>query len=73
MKPYVVASIEYDNGNRCVDITQQADGRFKYQECRRDPEDGRGWRYLSNGASPTFDSVAAARQAAAREIGWMKE
>jgi hypothetical protein len=72
MKPLVLASIEDATGDRCVDIIRQPDGLFAYRECRRDPEDGHGWRYLSEAPPPTFDSAAAAREAAGRDIGWMQ-
>jgi len=73
MKPLVLASIEDETGDRCVDIIRLNDGQFAYRECRRDPEDGHGWRYLSNAPPPTFDSEVAAREAAIRDIGWMQE
>lgn len=71
MKPLVLASIEDETGDRCVDIIRLPDGQFAYRECRRDPEDGHGWRYLSEAPPPMFDTEAAARDAAARDIGWM--
>ena len=71
MKPLVLTSIEDESGDRCVDIIRLSDGQFAYRESRRDPEDGHGWRYLSNAPPQTFDSEDAARQAAAKDIGWM--
>jgi hypothetical protein len=35
----VLASIETDDGLRCVDLFRRPDGTFGYQEFRRDPED----------------------------------
>lgn len=72
-KPLVLASIEDDSGDRCVDILRLPDGRFAYRECRRDPEDSHGWRYLSGAAPIAFDSESAAREAAEAEIGWMRD
>lgn len=71
MKPLVLASIEDETGDRCVDIIRLSQTRFAYRECRRDPEDGHGWRYLSQAEPPMFESEAAARSAAAEAIGWM--
>lgn len=71
-KPLVLASIEDASGDRCVDIVRLANGQFAYRECRRDPEDGHGWRYLSNAAPTPFDTEEAAREAAARDVNWMQ-
>ncbi|WP_108816176.1 hypothetical protein [Loktanella sp. Alg231-35] len=73
MKPLVLASIEDDTGDRCIDILRLIDGRFAYRECRRDPEDPHGWRYLSEAPPASFDSEAAAREAAGQAVGWMSD
>lgn len=73
MKPLVLASIEDESGNRCVDIIRLSDGQFAYRECRRDPEDGHGWRYLSEAPPTPFDTEAAAGKAAAQDVGRMVE
>ena len=72
MKPLVLISIEDETGDRCVDIIRQSDGRFTFRECRRDPEDSHGWRYLSAAMPPAFDSSAEAREAAILAVGWME-
>ncbi|MDX8347713.1 hypothetical protein SLH49_06915 [Cognatiyoonia sp. IB215446] len=72
MKPLVLQSIEDVTGHRCVDIIRLADGRFTFRECRRDPEDSHGWRYLSGAQTAIFDTAEAARAAALAEIGWMQ-
>lgn len=71
MKPVVLASIEDETGDRCVDILRLDSGQFAYRECRRDPEDAHGWRYLSEAAPTVFESEAAAREAARAQVGWM--
>ena len=39
-KDYVVTDcIEHPERNRCVDIIQQRDGKYRFQEWRRDSED----------------------------------
>lgn len=73
MKPLVLASIEDESGNRCVDIIRLSDGQFAYRECRRDPEDGHVWRYLSEAPPTPFDTEAAAGKAAAQDVGWVVE
>ena len=73
MKPLVLASIEDATGDRCVDIIRLSDGRFAYRECRRDPEDGHGWRHLSEAPPTPFDTEAGARKAAVQDIVWMEE
>ena len=70
-KPVVVASLEDDTGDRCVDIIRHADGHFTYAECRRDPEDSHGWRRLSAADGPSFSSEFAAYNAALRDVDWL--
>lgn len=71
MKPLVLASLEDDTGDRCVDIVRLAVGTFTFRECRRDPEDSHGWRHLSGGASPVFTTQDAALLAAKETVGWL--
>ena len=71
-KPLVLSSVEDDSGDRCVDILRLPNGQFAYRECRRDPEDSHGWRYLSEAPPDRFETEAAAREAAAKDIGWMR-
>ncbi|WP_296418428.1 hypothetical protein [Pseudooctadecabacter sp.] len=70
-KPLVVASLEDDTGDRCVDIIQRGDADFTYAECRRDPEDSHGWRRLSAADGPSFKTQFAAYSAAIRDIPWL--
>lgn len=72
MKPLVLATVEDEGEDRCVDIVRLTDGQFTFRECRRDPEDGHGWRYLSEAEPLQFDSEALARKAAAETVGWMQ-
>ncbi|SLN46345.1 hypothetical protein [Roseisalinus antarcticus] len=69
-KPVVVASPESADGTRCVDIYRWPDGSFGFRECRRDPEDGHGWRPLGAGRDG-FASQAAALRAARESAGWL--
>ncbi len=69
MKPVVVRSINDADILRCVDILRTG-GVFSWVECRRDPEDGSGWRRIGvpQGAFPTQDAAEAAARAA---VAWM--
>ncbi|MEJ6393988.1 hypothetical protein V8J82_12015 [Gymnodinialimonas sp. 2305UL16-5] len=71
MKPLVVRSIEDWSGQRCVDVRRDPDATFSWAECRRDPEDGHGWRYLGLGGGGFADEDAA-MQAARAAVGWME-
>lgn len=72
MKPLVLRSIEDASGQRCIDVRREADGLFSWAECRRDPEDGHGWRFLGFGVEG-FVSEAEALADAKNSVGWMEE
>lgn len=69
----VLASIETDDGYRCVDLFRRPDGTFGYEEFRRDPEDQGAWtpvRFASALSYPSFDGASAA---AGKAVAWMPE
>ena len=68
-KPLVLASLEAAGGDRCVDLLDFGGG-FGWVECRRDPEDGHGWRHL-HPPRRGFADRAAARADAAASVGWL--
>jgi hypothetical protein len=70
-KPVVVASLEDDTGDRCVDIIRHGDGQYTFHECRRDPEDNHGWRRLSEAEGERYASEFAAYQAALKAAPWL--
>lgn len=72
MKALVLRSIEDWSGQRCVDVRREADGLFSWAECRRDPEDGHGWRFLGFGMDG-FVSEAEALADAKGAVGWMED
>ncbi len=72
MKPLVVRSIEDESGQRCVDLRRHGDGLFSWVECRRDPEDGHGWRVLGPGAGG-FSGEAEALADARACVAWMED
>lgn len=71
-KVKVVRSIGNPSGDRCVDLFERADGRFGFEECRRDAEDTRGW-YPIGIFSDSFETADAALDAAKRAIPWLRQ
>lgn len=69
-KPRVLASLEDQTGQRCVDILVYPDG-FGWVECRRDPEDSFGWRRQRPDTGPAFETEADARKDARANLGWV--
>ena len=70
-KPYrVVNSFENDVRNRCVDIVLHPDGRFGFQEWRREPEDPGNWAMLTDDGGARSESEADAIAAARRRVPW---
>jgi hypothetical protein len=66
----VRASLEDAGGDRCVDLIKRPGGGWAWVECRRDPEDGHGWRRLHppvGGHAGRDDAERAARAA----VGWL--
>ena len=71
-KPYVVRqSIEHPEKNRCVDIVQQQDGKYRFQEWRRDIEDTSGWILLFDSQPVAFESEREALNAAKLRCIWL--
>ena len=69
----VARSIESADGLRCVDVFRAGDGRYRYDEWRRDPEDPAGWRPTGAGGAAAFDGPEDAVRAAERQFGWLRE
>ena len=67
----VLASIETDDGGRCVDIFLRPDGTAGFEECRRDAEDGRGWFVIGHYAGQVYSTPEAARAAARAALAWL--
>ena len=70
-KPVVVRSVEAVGGTACVDVLRDAAG-YAWIECRRDPEDNHGWRYVG-AASGSFATEDAALSDARDTVGWVVE
>lgn len=67
----VVASIENDDANRCVDLFRRPDGSFGFEEFRRDPEDAGTWTPVAYFSAARLESEAAALAAARRVVAWL--
>lgn len=68
----VVASLETDDGLRCVDIVHRPDGFYFWDEWRRDPEDPSGWHSAGRHSASQFETKEDARHDAARVVEWLK-
>ena len=67
----VIRSINLEGETICVDIFQRPDGRYGFEEFRRDPEDGRGWYsigYYGDGVFATFEDALGA---AKLRVAWL--
>ena len=67
-----IQSIEHPEKNKCVDIVQQHDGKYRFQEWRRDIEDTSGWILLFDSQPVVFESEAAAIKAAKLKFIWLE-
>lgn len=70
-KPVVLRSMESPDGNRCVDLFRRADGRFGFEEYRRDVEDPRGWAQVGAFGGRIFRSEDEATTAARAAVAWL--
>jgi len=68
----VVNSFDNDEKNRCVDIVQDLDGNFGFQEFRREPEDISGWFLIRDSSPIHFSSEAEAIKGAQKGVKWFK-
>ena len=73
MKPRVLASWEDPTGTTCIDILAHEDGTFGHVLCRRDPEDGHGWRHLGDPGALRLPTRAAAEASARASVPWVPE
>ena len=72
-KDYVVIDcIEHPERNRCIDIIRQHDGKYRFQEWRRDSEDTAGWILVFDSTPTSFDSERAAIGSARKMIAWLQ-
>ena len=67
----VLASIENDRHDRCVDLFRRPDGSFGFEEFRRDPEDAGAWTPVQFYARKSFLSKEEALAAAKQAVAWL--
>jgi hypothetical protein len=73
-KKYLVThSIDNQEQNRCVDIIQEPNGKFRFQEWRREPEDISGWFLMLDSLPKSYPCAEDAIAAAKQSIAWFKE
>ena len=70
-KNYLVAhSIDNQEKSRCIDIIQDLNGKFRFQEWRREPEDLSGWFLMLDSSPKTSPTAKEAIVAAKQAIAW---
>ena len=69
----VVASLETEDGTRCVDLFRRPDGTFGYEEFRRDPEDRGTWTPVRFASGLRYASLDQARAAATTAVVWIAD
>lgn len=70
-KNYLVAhSIDNQEKSRCIDIIQDLNGKFRFQEWRREPEDLSGWFLMLDSSPKTYPTAKEAIVAAKQAIAW---
>lgn len=69
----VLASLEGEDGLRCVDLFRRSDGTFGYEEFRRDPEDRGVWTPVRFASGLRYASLEEAREAAGAAVVWLDD
>ena len=67
----VLASIENDQHDRCVDLFRRPDGSFGFEEFRRDPDYAGAWTPVAYFSALRHPSLAATLAEAARRVAWL--
>ena len=69
----MLASLETEDGLRCVDLFRRPDGTFGYEEFRRDPEDRGAWTPVRFASALSYASLDQARAAARAAVPWLSD
>jgi hypothetical protein len=69
----VLASLENDTHDRCVDIFLRPDGSYGFEEFRRDPEDAGAWTPVRFYAGKSFATKDEALAEATRAVTWLDD
>ena len=67
----VLRSIENSEHNRCVDLFRRPDGRFGFDEFRRDVEDAGAWTPVAYHSGAAYSSMDDALGAAVKAVVWL--
>jgi len=67
----VLASLENDEHDRCVDLFLRPDGTYGFEEFRRDPEDAGAWTPVRFYAGRVFTTREEAMRAAKQAVAWL--
>ena len=65
-------SIELPDGSKCVDIFENSDGVFGFEEYRRDFETNSGWFPIGNYCLLKWKTEKDAFEAAIKSVPWLK-
>ena len=69
----VVASPSTRAADRCVDVFRKPDGRFGFEEFRRDPEDMGTWTPVAYFSEREYATEEEAVAAARESVPWLAE
>jgi hypothetical protein len=69
----VVTTLHNESGDRCVKVIRHAEGRFGFQEFRKDPEDAGGWTLVSDARGSIHATEGHAQAAARAGVGWLRD
>lgn len=72
MNSDVVSTVHNEDGYRCVKIIARLDGRFGFQEYRRDPEDAGGWTFVGENCQGPYPTQGQALAAAQADVAWLQ-
>jgi len=67
----VMESIENAQYDRCVDVFMRQDGRFGFEEFRRDTEDAGAWTPVSYFSGQRYASKGEALAEVTRRVAWL--
>jgi hypothetical protein len=69
----VFVSVENSEHDRCVDIFSRPDGSYRFEEFRRDVEDGGQWTPIQYYSGIAYGSATDALDAAERSVPWLTD
>ena len=67
----VLESFADSSGRLCVDLFEDPDGSFGFEQLRADPEDGGRWSAVGGFSAARFSTLAGAGEAATVAVRWL--